>query len=273
MSRSVRIPLKRRNDPEEGGGGDTVTSASYAREMLDDLLKLTQGGEGYARVHACLRVCAAVCECMHACMQAGSCMNACMCTSYLLCSLAVSFPASFSPYRPKALAHSRHLARQQIYRDRYVGWHRVRADQNALPQRAALALVCICMHACIHAPAQRAALARACLLCLSVCQTPPPHRTKHQNQPQRRTASTWVFLHYDCVRVCAQERESARAHTHTHAHTHTRTHTHTHTPHRCLSIKSVFYPHCGPRRKHVLLPRWAPQSAKPDLGASGVSIP
>ena len=200
-------------------------------------------------------------------------MNACMCTSYLLCSLAVSFPASFSPYRPKALAHSRHLARQQIYRDRYVGWHRVRADQNALPQRAALALVCICMHACIHAPAQRAALARACLLCLSVCQTPLPHRTKHQNQPQRRTASTWVFLHYDCVRVCAQERESARAHTHRHAQTRTHTHTHTRTPHRCLSIKSVFYPHCGPRRKHVLLPRWAPQSAKPDLGASGVSIP
>ena len=90
----MRIPLKRRNDPEEGGGGDTVTSASYAREMLDDLLKLTQGGEGYARVHACLRVCAAVCECMHACMP---------------------FPASPPPADPKrSLIHAISLDNKSI---------------------------------------------------------------------------------------------------------------------------------------------------------------
>ena len=47
-----------------------------------------------------------------------------------------------------------------------------------------------CMHTYIHAPAQRAALARACLLCVSVC--------------QRET-----------------ERESVRALTRTHSHAHT----------------------------------------------------
>ena len=221
-------------------------------------------------MHVFMHVCECVLPCVNVCMHAGRQLHECMHVHILSLVLACClFPCLFLPL-PTQSARSFTPSRSTT---NLSGQVRGMASREGGPECAAAASSLgpgVYMHACMHTcPCTRAALARACLLCLSVCQTPPPHRTKHQNQPQRRTASTWVFLHYDCVRVCARERERARARTHTR----TRTHTHTHTPRRCLSIKSVFYPHCGPRRKHVLLPRWAPQSAKPDLGASGVSIP